>query len=564
MLGFTLHNSRISKDGRYVVLTPGSSAAANVYVWDTETNQVAALPEQGSGGHRVAGFAQLINHSAPVGDSLVTDGAQWLRRSLSLNQLSSAAPLISPILSPTLFTIDSHLSWNNAQSGVMAPVVGSTYRYQPGSAPFRAWDDEVIAIRTDGQESKVWRFCHHRSKTDPYRFEYTPRGNVSQDGRFYMFTSNWEDTFGPGEFGTNRTDVFVVELAAGAAPPPPTPGDTTSPVVSNVRAASITSSGATVNWDTNEASSTQVEFGRTTAYGSSTALISSLVTSHTATLSGLSPSTLYHYRVRSSDAAGNVTVSPDFTFTTTAGLPGGGGGTASVIWTDLLNCTATGNNLQRTASGGEAGARSQQRITAGDGYVEFRAAETDAQRWCGLSRAGSNPQRLTYGVEFAWQLTPSGIAVVYERGVYKWDTSYASGDVFRVAIASGAVKYFKNGALIYTSAAQPVYPLEVDASIPTLNGTIQGAVISAGAGALASAATGAGVLRVGIASGSSLEPRAAHGHIRESFDFAANFRIRSTKALFPSVYAPRSFANLSASRSFSFLYSSAACGCLRI
>jgi hypothetical protein len=28
-----------------------------------------------------------------------------------------------------------------------------------------------------------------------------------------MFTSNWEDTLGPGEYDTNRTDVFVVELS---------------------------------------------------------------------------------------------------------------------------------------------------------------------------------------------------------------------------------------------------------------------------------------------------------------------------------------------------------------
>src|SRR5690606_16711006 len=39
---------------------------------------------------------------------------------------------------------------------------------------------------------------------------------------------------------------------------------------------------------------------------------------HSVGLTGLQPSTTYHFRVRSRDAAGNPTTSPDGTFTTTA------------------------------------------------------------------------------------------------------------------------------------------------------------------------------------------------------------------------------------------------------
>ncbi len=41
-----------------------------------------------------------------------------------------------------------------------------------------------------------------------------------------------------------------------------------------------------------------------------------MLTSHSATLTGLSASTLYHYRVKSRDPAGNLATSADFTFTT--------------------------------------------------------------------------------------------------------------------------------------------------------------------------------------------------------------------------------------------------------
>ena len=62
------------------------------------------------------------------------------------------------------------------------------------------------------------------------------------------------------------------------------------------------------------ASSTQIDYGTTTAYGNTTTLNASLVTAHSQAVSQLSAATLYHYRVRSTDAAGNTAVSGDNTF----------------------------------------------------------------------------------------------------------------------------------------------------------------------------------------------------------------------------------------------------------
>ncbi|HKU35990.1 MAG TPA: galactose oxidase-like domain-containing protein, partial [Paenarthrobacter sp.] len=81
-------------------------------------------------------------------------------------------------------------------------------------------------------------------------------------------------------------------------------------------------SGATITWTTDEASTSQVEYGTTAAYGQSTAQNSTLQTTHSEALSGLSASTLYHYRVKSADAASNVAVSADATFTTASGGSG--------------------------------------------------------------------------------------------------------------------------------------------------------------------------------------------------------------------------------------------------
>jgi hypothetical protein len=95
-----------------------------------------------------------------------------------------------------------------------------------------------------------------------------------------------------------------------------TPSDTTPPVISNMSASGIDSSSAVISWTTNEASDSQVEYGTSTAYGSSTTLNAGMLTSHSQTLSGLTQGTLHHYRVKSRDAAGNLAASGDSTFTT--------------------------------------------------------------------------------------------------------------------------------------------------------------------------------------------------------------------------------------------------------
>lgn len=71
------------------------------------------------------------------------------------------------------------------------------------------------------------------------------------------------------------------------------------PTISNVAASAITITSATIIWTTSVPATSQVEYGPTTSYGATTALDTALVTNHSVMVSGLVPSTIYHYRVRS-------------------------------------------------------------------------------------------------------------------------------------------------------------------------------------------------------------------------------------------------------------------------
>ena len=97
--------------------------------------------------------------------------------------------------------------------------------------------------------------------------------------------------------------------------------DTTPPVITAVAAGAVNLNGGTISWVTDEPSNSQIEYGPTAAYGSSTAVNPSLTTQHAQVVSGLEPGTTYHFRVRSADAAGNAAISPDGTFTTQESTP---------------------------------------------------------------------------------------------------------------------------------------------------------------------------------------------------------------------------------------------------
>ncbi len=81
--------------------------------------------------------------------------------------------------------------------------------------------------------------------------------------------------------------------------------------ISNVVAANVAPTSVGIDWQTNAPANSQVEYGTTTSYGSTTPVDSTMVTSHQLTVSSLKPGTGYHCRVRSTDANNNSAVSGD-------------------------------------------------------------------------------------------------------------------------------------------------------------------------------------------------------------------------------------------------------------
>ena len=159
---------------------------------------------------------------------------------------------------------------------------------------------------------------------------------------------------------------------------------------------------------------------------------------------------------------------------------GGGSSSQNVTWTNAVGVSVAANNLTKTAGDDWSNARasSTQAINSGNGYVEFTASETTTHRMLGLGEFGSGYYTYT-NIRYALYLAGS-VLYTDEYGSLTNVGSYSTGDQLRVAVENGAVKYYKNGALLRTSSLAPTYPLYVNVAMYTTGSTLTGAVISDG------------------------------------------------------------------------------------
>ena len=225
---FTQHAAGVDFSGRYVVAVPGRGSQVP-WIWDIQRGTVYPMQAQMEG-HFAAGYGDMVNGDRPM-----------MYRTLDPEGLRNPKPIMQHPAGEPYFWYDNHISWNKAaRPDQHVPAPTSTYHHLERGDPKCAWGDEVSAVATDGS-MKVWRFCHHRSTVhfptrdasggralptsrenmaaqQAYNFWDTPRGNVSQDGRFFMFNSNWEDTVGKDRAGRFREDVFIVKLDNEGAP----------------------------------------------------------------------------------------------------------------------------------------------------------------------------------------------------------------------------------------------------------------------------------------------------------------------------------------------------------
>jgi hypothetical protein len=177
---------QIDKTGMYLCV---GYRSGNNRVWNLQTRTFVDL---------TWGVDGFFHHDAGRGTILSYAGDA---RGFAYRQLATPRDIV-PLLVITTVNRTGHLSMraDNEAWGLV-----SQYN-NDGSAVAAPFDNEIFQVATDGS-GHVRRIAHHRSVFNDYYD--APFANISKDGRFVAFSSNWGNANG-------RRDVLVI-----AVPPVP-------------------------------------------------------------------------------------------------------------------------------------------------------------------------------------------------------------------------------------------------------------------------------------------------------------------------------------------------------
>ena len=207
--------------------------------------------------------------------------------------------------------------------------------------------------------------------------------------------------------------------------------DLVPPTLSGIASSNLSAVAATVTVTSNETATAVLEYGTTTAYGQSVSALG-VGTSFTVQITGLTASTLYHYRWRVTDLAGNLTVSSDGTFTTSA---------AGAAPASLANFTPAG-------VGSEVVSMFAADLSSANHWVQATVSgNTDGDKSAAIILRGNSSG--TQGVRLAvggndWTIL-NGPSTILTAGTW---TRPAGSGTLRGEIIGTTVAFYWNGGLI--------------------------------------------------------------------------------------------------------------------
>lgn len=221
--------------------------------------------------------------------------------------------------------------------------------------------------------------------------------SVSFAGGSSVVSANSNSNIMSGSSGGNYT--LTSPPPAAIAPPK----DTTAPAISDVKVSEVGPASAVVSWTTSEPSTSEVNYGLSTAYGLA-AVDANMVTNHKVTLSSplISQGTIYHFAVKSADPAGNAATGSDQTFTTI-------GATLVVTVKNLKNQPLKGAKVELAGKTAETDAKGQATLTGlkegtQSGSVTYHNTVKGIR--VDINQAGKTPQTLNVTLKPAGSAWP--------------------------------------------------------------------------------------------------------------------------------------------------------------
>lgn len=239
--------------------------------------------------------------------------------------------------SHTLVAVARDSSNNRATSTGVTVIVDNTAPIRTGGSPSSSLSagTTVTTLSLTTDETAICKYSTNSGTAYGSMTVFSSTNSTSHSVSISGLTNATSYTYyvkcSDGQGNVNATN-YSISFSVSA--------DVDAPTISS-RSVTPSSSGATVTWSTDESASSLVQFGLTTALGSTTTETdtSPRVTSHSVSLSGLESCTTYYYKIRSRDTELNTALSSVDSFSTTGCI-----GSASIQ--DVVASSVT------TASGG--------------------------------------------------------------------------------------------------------------------------------------------------------------------------------------------------------------------
>jgi hypothetical protein len=207
-----VHVFEMDPSGTWISFMVATSPQLTVYAWNVATGAVTAVPMINGGlNSGTLGWGSWLHHDGNAKDSFEFTLFDFTSPS------GPGTSMISPVRTPNETGVAVSVAWSNASTAQNAPFIVESLRSPTNTNPWNAWDNEIVAVEQAPTSPRIWRFAHTfntytgPTASDNFYYLFIPR--VSQDGRFVLFDSNWEQSLGTNaKTGQPRTDMFIAAL----------------------------------------------------------------------------------------------------------------------------------------------------------------------------------------------------------------------------------------------------------------------------------------------------------------------------------------------------------------
>lgn len=204
---FPIHSIMISGNGKVVVISPSGGDIWR-HFWHVGTHEVDALQSDLDYGHFALGYDSFLNSAGH------SSNGKWCKLGMAIRPVSALRSpnyvLTSEQCANTLTQGDNHISWENDDQTDKKPFSTSAITGPLGAPITAPWQNEILVFTQDGA---VHREAHtFNSGKSKFFACQNAIGSISQDGKWFFFSSDWEMTLGKDSAGNFRCDDFAVEL----------------------------------------------------------------------------------------------------------------------------------------------------------------------------------------------------------------------------------------------------------------------------------------------------------------------------------------------------------------